>query len=407
MTTANTGCTRTGLVLGNPVVSDNCSGVTVTNDAPIAFPIGSTTVTWTVTDAAGNIATASQIITVTDATPPTVITQDITVQLNTNGLVSITANMINNNSTDNCGIASISADILNFDCSNVGDNTVTLTVTDFSGNTASATAIVTIVDPVSPIVSTQNITIELDDQGIASITADMINNNSTDNCAIASISVDTVNFNCDNLGDNVVTLTITDFSGNSSSATAIVTVVSSDVDTDFDGIPNNCDDDDDNDGILDDDDNCPIQFNTDQKDYDEDGIGDACDDDDDNDGVLDNEDNCQFGYNPFQEDRDNDGIGDVCDTVEINISEAITPNGDGINDTWMIYNIENHPKNVIYVYNRWGDLVFNARGYRNEWDGHYKNRAQSLPDGGSYYYQIDLDGNGSIDYDGWIYISRK
>ena len=59
------------------------------------------------------------------------------------------------------------------------------------------------------------------------------------------------------------------------------------------------------------------------------------------------------------------------------------------------------------VYNRWGDLVFNARGYRNEWNGYYKNREQSLPDGGSYYYQIDLDGNGTVDHEGWLYITRN
>lgn len=118
------------------------------------------------------------------------------------------------------------------------------------------------------------------------------------------------------------------------------------------------------------------------------------------------DDNCPLTYNPYQEDRDNDGLGDVCDTIEINVAEAITPNGDGINDTWMIYNIENHPNNYIRVFNRWGDLVFEARNYQNDWDGHFKSKSESLPDGASYYYQIDLDGNGTIEHDGWIYITR-
>ena len=73
----------------------------------------------------------------------------------------------------------------------------------------------------------------------------------------------------------------------------------------------------------------------------------------------------------------------------------------------MIYNIENHPNNSIKVYNRWGDIVYEAKRYQNQWDGHYKNSAQMLPDAASYYYQIDLDGNGSVDYEGWIYITRK
>ncbi|WP_281925899.1 Ig-like domain-containing protein, partial [Flavobacterium collinsii] len=51
-------CAATGVVLGTPTTSDNCSGtVTVTNDAPLSFPIGITTVTWTAKDVAGNIET--------------------------------------------------------------------------------------------------------------------------------------------------------------------------------------------------------------------------------------------------------------------------------------------------------------------------------------------------------------
>lgn len=45
-------CDATGVTLGTPVTSDNCSGtITVTNDAPSVFPVGNTTVTWTAKDA--------------------------------------------------------------------------------------------------------------------------------------------------------------------------------------------------------------------------------------------------------------------------------------------------------------------------------------------------------------------
>ena len=406
-TTTNTDCTRTGLVLGNAITTDNCSIASVTNDAPAAFPLGTTTVTWTVVDGSGNTATATQIVTVTDATLPTVITQNITVQLNANGQATITAANVNNGSFDNCAVNTLAVSPASFDCSNVGPNTVTLTVTDVNGNVNTGTAIVTVVDAIAPVVNTRNITVTLNNFGTASITAAMIDNLSYDNCGIASVTVNISEFNCNNIGTNTVILTVTDVNGNVATGTATVTVLTVNDDTDGDGVGNNCDEDDDNDGILDIHDNCPLVANPSQNDNDNDGMGDECDDDDDNDGVLDMYDNCPFTYNPLQEDRDNDGLGDVCDTIEINVSEAVTPNGDGINDTWMIYNIENYPNNSVSVFNRWGDLVFRTKRYNNEWDGHYKNRDQSLPDGSSYYYQIDLDGNGTIDYDGWLYISRK
>ncbi|WP_335967332.1 gliding motility-associated C-terminal domain-containing protein, partial [Galbibacter sp. PAP.153] len=164
--------------------------------------------------------------------------------------------------------------------------------------------------------------------------------------------------------------------------------------------------DEDGDGIMDDLDNAIEIPNSDQLDTDNDGIGDVLDDDDDNDGVLDTVDNCPLQYNPGQEDRDRDGLGDICDTIDLNASQAFTPNGDGINDTWVIYNIENYPNSIVHVFNSWGKEVFKARNYQNDWDGHYNNYKEKLPESGSYYFQIDLEGTGQIDYEGWLYLTR-
>ena len=403
----NTDCTATGYDLGNVVTNDNCSVASVANDAPAAFPIGETTVTWTVTDSSGNTSTATQLVTVVDDIDPIVMVQDVTVSLDATGNVSLLSTDLDNGSSDNCGIATIEAFPLDFTCDNIGSNEVTLIVTDVHGNSEMSVAIVTVVDDISPSVFTQDVTISLDEFGEAFITADMINSNSTDNCGIASTTLDQTMFGCDSVGENTVTLTVVDVNGNVDIATALVTVENTFEDSDGDGVLDNCDTDDENDGVDDVDDNCPFIDNEDQLDTDDDGLGDACDDDDDNDGVLDTEDNCPLTYNPGQEDRDGDGLGDVCDSVEVNISQALTPNGDGINDTWMIYNIENYSNNTVRVFNRWGNEVFFAKGYRNTWNGQYKNRSQTLPESGSYYYQIDLDGNGTVDYDGWLYITRK
>nr|WP_315175613.1 gliding motility-associated C-terminal domain-containing protein [uncultured Flavobacterium sp.] len=161
----------------------------------------------------------------------------------------------------------------------------------------------------------------------------------------------------------------------------------------------------DNDGISNGVDNCPFKANQNQSDNDNDGIGDTCDDDDDNDGILDKLDNCPLTPNTDQADRDHDGKGDVCD-LSLNVSQAITPNGDGINDTWMIYNSEQYPNLTVRVFNRWGSEVFFAKNYQNDWDGHYKNKDQSLPETSAYYYQIDIEGKGTIDLQGWIYITK-
>jgi trimeric autotransporter adhesin len=372
-----------------------------TTVAPLTYVATSTN------GSSGCISTAS--ITVRDAVAPVVVTRPVTVQLNAAGAATVTAAQVNNGSTDNCSVATVTVSPSTFTCANVGPNTVTLTVTDASGNTSTGTAVVTVQDLVAPTVITRPITVLLNANGQASITAAQINNGSTDNCGVNSVTVSPSSFTCANLGPNTVTLTVTDVNGNTATATAIVTVsvdFSITGDNDLDGIPDNCDPDDDNDGVLDTNDNCPTQANTNQADNDNDGLGDACDNDDDNDGVLDGYDNCPMTYNPDQSDIDNDGLGDICDTVEINVSQAITPDGDGVNDTWFINNIENHPNNSVKVYNRWGDLIFSKKGYQNDWNGSYVNNGTNSPDASSYYYQIDLDGNGSIDYDGWIYITK-
>jgi gliding motility-associated-like protein len=161
----------------------------------------------------------------------------------------------------------------------------------------------------------------------------------------------------------------------------------------------------DGDGIADNLDNCPLTSNANQTDNDQDGKGDVCDSDDDNDGVLDTNDNCPLTTNPGQEDRDRDGKGDVCDLYEINISQAFTPNGDGINDFFMVYNIERYPNSTLRVFNRWGSEVYFSPDYKNDWDGHNKNSAQALPQPAGYFYQIDLLGDGTIDLSGWFYFT--
>ena len=71
------------------------------------------------------------------------------------------------------------------------------------------------------------------------------------------------------------------------------------------------------------------------------------------------------------------------------IPNGITPNGDGINDVWVIDNIERFPNVEVEIYNRWGEQIFYSKGYppSERWDGTYKGK--KLPTG-TYYYVIKL-----------------
>ncbi|GGG43992.1 HYR-like domain-containing protein [Bizionia arctica] len=142
-------CSVTSLTA--PTATDNCGGlVTVTNDATLPITVqGTTVIVWTYEDVNGNSSTQTQNVIITDTTPPNVICQSISITLNATGTANITTAQIDNGSTDNCGISSMALDIYTFNCSDLGTNTVNLTVYDASGNSSSCTATVTILDPAS------------------------------------------------------------------------------------------------------------------------------------------------------------------------------------------------------------------------------------------------------------------
>ncbi|MFC2128316.1 gliding motility-associated C-terminal domain-containing protein [Bacteroidota bacterium] len=71
----------------------------------------------------------------------------------------------------------------------------------------------------------------------------------------------------------------------------------------------------------------------------------------------------------------------------LEIPTAFTPNGDGINDLWLIKNSELYPAIKVLVYNSSGQEVYNSRGYTDPWNG--RSRGSLLPTN-TYYYFIDL-----------------
>ncbi len=86
----------------------------------------------------------------------------------------------------------------------------------------------------------------------------------------------------------------------------------------------------------------------------------------------------------------------------LDIPNAFSPNGDGINDRWEIKALSGYPDCTVDVFNRWGQAVYSSKGYRSAWDGSYKGNILPL---GTYYYVITAM-PGSRPYKGWVVLLK-
>ncbi|MCB0781277.1 MAG: gliding motility-associated C-terminal domain-containing protein, partial [Flavobacteriales bacterium] len=122
-----------------------------------------------------------------------------------------------------------------------------------------------------------------------------------------------------------------------------------------------------------------------------------------------------LGQNVFLWTVSNGECGSTADTVlvlledclTLTIPDAFSPNGDGVNDLYVIDNLESYPQNSLQVFNRWGSKVLDRTPYRNDWDGRSEgemNWGEELPES-TYYYILDLN-DGSDPYSGYIYLRR-
>jgi len=87
--------------------------------------------------------------------------------------------------------------------------------------------------------------------------------------------------------------------------------------------------------------------------------------------------------------------GDTLKLDDLIFSDFFSPNGDGYNDTYIIVNVETYPSNnSLKVFNRWGEVVYLASPYLNDWNG-IGNRggAKELPDGVYYFEFYNGKGN--------------
>ncbi|WP_375559725.1 HYR domain-containing protein [Bernardetia sp. OM2101] len=252
---ADTGnCSFINTDIPNGTATDNCTVAsysyvltgattgTVTTLANQVFNVGTTTVTWTATDANGNISNSDDFtVTVSDNQLPLLTAQtDFTRNADTGNCSFINTDIPNGTATDNCSVASYSYVLtgattgtittLANQVFNVGTTTVTWTATDAAGNTsASDDFTITVNDTQLPILTAKPNYTRNADNGVCSFTnTDIPNGVAADNCSVASYSyvltgattgtVTTLANQVFNLGTTTVTWTAIDVNGNTSAS---------------------------------------------------------------------------------------------------------------------------------------------------------------------------------------------
>ncbi|MEP6262069.1 MAG: HYR domain-containing protein [Gillisia sp.] len=205
--------------------TDNC-GISEMNINKTTFTtadIGENEIILIVTDGAGNTNTCTTTIMVNaydGGTPDFACRTEVTLPLDASGNAML---QVSNLYTGDAAGRTFSLSRNSFNCSNIGNNEVTLSWTSSEGS-GSCTVDVVVKDETPPVVRTKNITMFLSQTGQVQLSAFLFDNGSSDNCGPVTLSIDKTSLSCKDVGQNVVTITATDSSGNTATGTATVTL---------------------------------------------------------------------------------------------------------------------------------------------------------------------------------------
>lgn len=205
--------------------SDNCEIVSMSLDKTTftTADIGENTVILTVTDSSGNTDSCQALVNVLaydgGATNFTCRTE-VTLILDSTGNAILEASNLYTGDADD---RTFSLSKENFNCANLGNNDVTLSWTGSEGP-GSCVIKVLVKDETPPVVRTRNISMFLSPTGVVQLSAFLFDDGSSDNCGPVTFSIDKTSLTCKDLGDNTITLTVTDSSGNVTTGTAIVSL---------------------------------------------------------------------------------------------------------------------------------------------------------------------------------------
>ncbi len=166
-------------------------------------------------DAAGNISGTTVLIQVVDTLAPTASLTNASIYLDSTGQVSLANSDVILSSSDNCSILSEILVPNSFDCGNLGSNTVSVEITDQSGNTFISSVLVDVLDTIPPLIQAKDTLIVLDDSCLSSLSAQDVLVQGSDLCALDTLYLSQYSFQ----GVDTVTVTLTgkDNSGNSAS----------------------------------------------------------------------------------------------------------------------------------------------------------------------------------------------
>jgi gliding motility-associated-like protein len=395
-----------------PYAEDNCA-VIVTEltsglESGSVFPLGTTTVTWSFEDEAGNITLCTFDVTVEDTQAPAIACPNDIVVDNEVGLCGAFVSFDLPQVVDNCDLLDpvMTNGIPSGELFPVGVTIITFEVSDPSGNVSTCSFTVTLKDTEAPVVFCPGDMEQIDPL------VEYETPYFTDNCYSDLILVEGYPSGTEfPHGYTEVVYAAVDLAGNADTCSFTVLINTPPI-----GVDDVADHYEEDDEIVID----PIS-----NDIDVDGDDLTLSDAIAGNGTVEIVNNALI-YEPIGDWCGRDTITYVlcdpfmaCDTaiivvdvecfIDLIIPEGFSPNNDGTNDTFQILGLEDYPGNRLSVYNRWGHLVYEAYEYQSDWEGKSQD-TMTLGNGllpeGTYFFVLELGDVPIKPVKGYVYLNR-
>jgi len=368
--------------VANATISSNCNSPVLIGDT-----FGSFTVMNGTSFTGGALCCSASV---TESIPP-VITCPASFSVSITSGCTTTATWSTPNATDNCGISSVTSTHTSGASFPVGFTTVTYTATDNYGNTATCSFTVEGKDASAPVFTSCTGNVEVVAGSTCTAAATWVVPTASDNCSVTSFTSDHVPGEVFPVGRTPVTYTAKDAAGNSETCQFVV-VVTSGPTLQWANCPENISTQCDESGQV-------------SVTWDEPTIGVPC-------GTVTTSKTHQPGdvfevgdTEVVYSANDNSGRSATCafivsvsyEDIDIDVTQLVTPNGDGVHDTWELTNIEKFGDNKVTIVDRWGGVIYKASGYDNDqvvWKG--LNTRGSIVPTGTYFYTLEIRSAGRI-----------